>query len=71
MTDSKHRTLFYVEVVYLDKGKPSGVKFQHYPEAEAERMYLRTINKFKQEKRDALVNLREENHQLIKSERIL
>jgi len=62
--------LHYVEVVYLKNGQPNGLKFAHYPEEEAERMYQRTINKFKQENRSALINLREENHMLLKSEKI-
>jgi len=53
----------------MDKKKqPSNVKFQHYPEEESERVYLRTINKFKAENKSVMVNLRTETHQLLKSE---
>jgi len=60
----------YVEVIYLTNGKYASRKFVHYPVDEALNMFLRTVNKFKQDKTSALVCLREENHQLIKSERI-
>lgn len=69
-SDSTNRTLHYVEVLYLKAGQYESRKFAHYPEGEAARMYLRTINKLKMEKRSSLVQLREENHQLIKSEMV-
>jgi len=69
-SDSNNRTLHYVEVVYLKNGQFESRKFAHYPEEEAARMYTRTINKLKAENKSALVQLREENHTLIKSDRL-
>jgi hypothetical protein len=69
-TTSHFRTLHYVEVIYLRNGQYTGKKFVHYPVDEAKTMYARTINKFKEDSTKALVCLREENHQLIKSEMI-
>lgn len=68
--DTHHRTLHYVEVIYLTNGMPSSKKFVHYPVEEAAVMFSRTINKFKQEKTSALICLREENHKLLKSKRL-
>lgn len=68
MDQSHFRTLHYVEVTYLEKGMPSSGKHVHYDEKEAAEMYMRTINKFKVEKKNALIQLRDENHQLLKSE---
>lgn len=70
MTDQHHRTLHYVEVIYLTNGMVTGKKFIHYPVEEALKMYMRTINKFRGEKTSALICLREENHNIIKSERV-
>jgi hypothetical protein len=58
----------YVEVVYLKGGLPQSRKLQSYTEEEAARMYMRTINKFTTEKTKALICLRTEEHDLIKSE---
>lgn len=66
-SDQNHRTLNYVEVVYLVKGFFNGRKFIHYPEKEAEVMYQRTVNKMVQDKIDCLVTLRTEDHGLLKS----
>ena len=60
----------YVEVIYLTNGKYTSRKFVNYPVDDALNMFLRTVNKFKQDKTSALVCLRKENHELIKSERI-
>ena len=70
MKDTAFRILNYVEVVYLVRGLFESRKFSHYPKDEAERMYVRTVAKLRAEKRPALVQLREENHQLIKSEKV-
>lgn len=69
-SDTHNRTLHYVDVIYLSKGKYDGRKHAHYPEQEAVIMFQRTINKFKEEKKEALICLREENHSLIKSEKV-
>ena len=66
-SDQDYRTLNYVEVIYLKEGFFKARKFVHYPEKEAETMYLRTVNKMAQDRVDSLVTLRKENHNLIKS----
>jgi hypothetical protein len=48
----------------------AGRKMQHYEVNEAEVNYLRTIGKLTSEKKTALVCLRSEDHDLIKSELI-
>jgi hypothetical protein len=65
MGDKDH--MMYVEVIYLSEGIFKGRKFIHYPEKEAESMYLRTTNKMVQDKIDCLVTLRKEDHTLLKS----
>lgn len=67
-SDKQHRTLHYVEVIYLENMKYKKRKHEHYPVNEAKNMYLRTINKFKEDKKNAVVCLRQENHELIKAE---
>lgn len=69
-SDQDYRTLHYVEVIYLSEGFFKGRKFVHYPEKEAEQMYLRTVNKMTQDKISSLVTLRKEDHTMIKSHRI-
>jgi len=69
MKDQDFRTLLYVEVIYLAEGFFKDRKFVHYPEKEAEQMYLRTVNKMTQDKIESLVTLRNEDHILIKSHR--
>lgn len=59
----------YVEVVYLKAKQPETIKFQMYSEEESLKVFQRTLNKMRMEKRDCLVVLRDDNHQLIKSER--
>lgn len=66
-SDKDYRKLKYVEVIYLSEGFFKGRKFVHYPEKEAEQMYLRTVNKMTQDKIESLVTLRNEDHILIKS----
>jgi len=58
----------YVEVVYLKGGLPQSRKFHSYPEDEASKMYMRTINKLASEKTKAIICLRTGGHDLIKSE---
>ena len=69
-SDKQYRTLHYVEVVYLSQGFFKERKFLYYPEKEAEKMYMRTVNKMTQDKVSSLVTLRKEDHTLIKSQRI-
>jgi len=69
-SDKDHRTLNYVEVIYLVGGFFKDRKFVHYPEKEAEQMYLRTVNKMTQDKVSSLIALRKEDHTLIKSHRV-
>jgi len=69
-SDQDYKKLLYVEVIYLVKGFFNGRKFVHYPEKEAEQMYLRTVNKMTQDKVSSLICLRKEDHSLIKSHRV-
>ena len=69
-SDATHRTLNYVEVIYLTNNTYSNRKFIHYPVAEALDMYMRTLHKLKSEGKNSLVILRDENHFIIKSEKI-
>lgn len=62
------RTMHYIEVCYFEKGRYASRKLQHYSEEEAMVIYQRTINKLKEDKKTALICLREENHNLIRSE---
>lgn len=65
---SNYRTMNYVEVIYLQKGQYQSRKKVDYLEKEAAVMFLRTVNKFKEEKKNALICLRDEAHQLLKVE---
>lgn len=67
MEASHFRTLNYVEVIYFDKGKYKGRKHVFYPEDEAKQMYTRTINKMSEDKKETLISLRDENHNIVKS----
>ena len=60
----------YVEVYYLTKTRCTGRKLQHYERAEAEGIYMRTIGKMTENKTECMVTLREDNHELVKSELI-
>jgi hypothetical protein len=68
--DKDYRKLNYVEVIYLKEGFFKNRKFVHYPEKEAEQMYLRTVNKMTEDKVESLVTLRTEEHTLLKSHRV-
>lgn len=60
--------IYYVEVVYLSKSLYQKRKYIQYPTLEnAEAVYLSTIAKFKNEKKESLICLRGEQG-LIKSE---
>lgn len=62
--------MHYVEVIYLEKGQYKSRKKVDYLEKEATVMFLRTVNKFKEESKNALICLRDEAHQLLKVELI-
>ena len=57
----------YVEVIYMDKVKFIARKTMWYAPNEANRIYLKTIDKFTRETKDVIVALRDENHYLVKS----
>lgn len=60
---------YYVEVVYLLKGQYDKKKYIQYQSMEeAEKVFILTVKKFKEEKRNALVCLRGGGHGLIRSE---
>lgn len=66
LNDQHFRTMHQVEVIYLKNGMYESRKFAYYLEDEAEKMYQRTLNKFK-EKGNVLVTLRNETDSLLKS----
>lgn len=70
MTDSHYRQVRYVEVVYLKNMEVEKIRREHYSPEEAESIYSSTVKKFVKIGQQALVMIREENHQLIKSEQV-
>lgn len=65
-SEQHNRTLNYVEVLYFNKKQYLKRKHEHYPEKEAATIYLRTVNKFKEDKSEVIICLRSENHELLK-----
>lgn len=62
---------YFVEVVYLLKGQYDKKKYIQYDSMEeADKVFILTVKKFKEEKREALVVLRGGGNGLIKSEKI-
>ncbi len=70
MKDSTFRTLHYVSVAYFKLGQYIDSKFKYYSLPEASGIYQRTINKLSEEKTECIVSLRDENHILLKAERL-
>lgn len=64
---SHFRTMNYIEVIYFDKGNYKERKQAFYQDNLCEQMFIRTENKMKEEKKETLIALRDENHNLIKS----
>ncbi len=64
-TNSHFRTMHEVEVIYLEKGMYKSRKFAYYIKEEAEKIYLRTVNKFK-EVGNAIITLRDEYNVILK-----
>lgn len=63
--------IYFVEVVYLLRGQYDKKKYIQYESMEeADKVYILTVKKFKEEKRNALVCLRGGGHGLLKSELI-
>ena len=60
----------YIEVYYIQNKHPYSRKWQHYPDDEIEKRYEQTIGKMVATKTDALVCLRKDDHELIKSKRV-
>jgi len=63
-------TSYYVEVLYFKDNIFIERKWVEYLEVEAKQMYLRTINKFKESKDQAIISIRDSNHILQISERL-
>jgi len=61
---------YYVEVLYFKNKEFIARKWVDYPLEEAKQMYLRTINKFKESKEQAIICIRDSNHDLQVSERL-
>lgn len=57
----------YVEVVYMNKNSFQGRKTMWYTPNEANKIYLKTIDKFMRESKDVIVCVRDSDHILIKS----
>jgi hypothetical protein len=60
----------YVETRKLIKGQPGEMKMIWYPDNEAHEMYLKVVAKYKALKEPILICLRDQEHQLIKSEKL-
>ena len=58
----------YIEVYYLSKMNYTARKVQTYSENEIDVMYSRAIGKLISDKKQALVCIRNDEHDLIKSE---
>lgn len=67
-TDAHYREMNEVEVVYLKKGFYDSRKFAYYMAEEAEKVFTRTVNKFR-DIGNVIINHRDEAGTLIKSER--
>jgi hypothetical protein len=62
--------MYYVEVIFLLNGFYESRAALFYPKDEAEAVYILTVKKFREEKRNALVCLRGGGNGLLKSEMI-
>jgi hypothetical protein len=58
----------YVETRKLIKGYPGPMKMIWYNDNEAHSMYLKVVDKYRNLKEPILIVLRDQEHQLIKSE---
>lgn len=67
MNLSHFRTMNYIEVIYFEKNIYKERKQAFYQDNLCDQMFLRTENKMKEEKKQTLISLRDENHNLIKS----
>ncbi len=67
-TNSHFRTMNEVEVIYLKKGMYENRKFAYYTEGEVDKVYQRTVNKFR-DTGNVLIIQRDEQGTLIKSTR--
>ncbi len=64
--DSHFREMNEVEVIYLEKGFYKSRKFAYYLKDEADKVYQRTVNKFR-DVGNVLIIQRDENGTLIKN----
>ncbi len=67
-SDAHHRTMNEIEVIYLKKGFYESRKFAYYLKEEADKVYQRTVNKFR-DVGNVLIIQRDENGTLIKNTR--
>ena len=67
-TNSHFRTMNEIEVIYLEKGMYENRKFAYYTEGEVDKVYQRTVNKFR-DVGNVLIIQRDEQGTLIKSTR--
>lgn len=68
--DSTHRTMREISVSYFEKGEYKSGKHQSYIDQEAELIYQRTLNKFKETKEQVIICMRDEFNNMIKSIRL-
>lgn len=70
MSDSNYRIMHEVSVYYFEAGKYKECKFSHYLKDDAQTIYQRTVNKFKESKAQVIIALRDEFDSMIKSIRL-
>lgn len=68
LKDSHFREMNEIEVIYLKKGFYESRKFAYYLKEEADKVYQRTVNKFR-DVGNVLIIQRDENGTLIKNTR--
>lgn len=68
--DSTHRTMREISVSYFEKGIYRSGKHLNYIEQESDLVFQRTINKFKENKEQVIISMRDEFNNMIKSVRV-
>ena len=62
--------MYEVSVSYFKKSEWQSYKSFQYPQEEAEKMYLRTTNKFTESKEEVIICMRDEKGEILKSDRL-
>ena len=64
--------MHYVEVIYFtDRNQYSHSKRKECPALQADSLFNLAVEKMKKENKSVLICLRDENHQLLKNERLI